>query len=109
MARADWRAQVAVSVDATRNGPHQEIDMSATVKLAAALALALSFGLPAFAENEPLADAATQEKVTTLMTAQGYEVRQIVTEDGKLEVYALKDGKKHTLYLDADFKIVKID
>lgn len=70
----------------------------------AATAVALAFGTAALAEDE--VDAATQEKVTALLTADGYEVRAIESEDGKVEAYALKDGKQYEIYFDADLKIV---
>ena len=52
-------------------------------------------------------DQATMDKITTQLTAEGYEVRKIVTEEGSFEVYALKDGKKYTVYLDAALKTTK--
>lgn len=60
----------------------------------------------AFAEGETI-DAATQDKVTTELTAQGYDVRKVGMEDGMIEVYAVKDGKTYELYLDEALKIVK--
>ncbi|MCB2105636.1 MAG: PepSY domain-containing protein, partial [Rhodobacteraceae bacterium] len=50
---------------------------------------------------------ATQAKVTEQLTAQGYEVRRIDSEDGMIEVYAMKDGKKVELYLNEALEIVK--
>lgn len=67
--------------------------------------LALSAPL-AFASGDTI-DAALKDKVTAEMTAQGYEVRKIDSEDGMIEVYAVKDGKTYELYLDAQLKIVK--
>lgn len=74
---------------------------------ATALATLISLGLavPAFASDAP--DAATQAKITEQLTAEGYEVRKIDSEDGMIEVYAVKDGKMYELYLDADLKVVK--
>lgn len=82
--------------------------MSKLSTFAATAILALGLGLPVFAENEAAADASTQEKVIALLAGQGYDVRQIVMEDGNIEAYALKDGQQHTVYLDADLKIVQI-
>ncbi|MCB2144794.1 MAG: PepSY domain-containing protein, partial [Rhodobacteraceae bacterium] len=65
--------------------------------LAAALALS-GLSLPVHASSE--IDTATQAKVTEQLTAQGYEVRRIDSEDGMIEVYAMKDGKKVELYLN---------
>jgi len=74
----------------------------------AVLVLALAFAAPmARAETEGMVDAATQARITTELTAQGYEVRKIGQEDGMIEVYAVKDGKTYELYLDSDLKIVK--
>ena len=72
----------------------------------AAAALVIGLGLPAFASSLP--DAAMQEKITADLTAQGYEVRKIDSEDGMIEVYAVKDGKMYEIYLDADGKVVKV-
>ena len=41
------------------------------------------------------------------LTAEGYEVRRVDSEDGMIEVYALKDGARLELYLDSDLNIVK--
>lgn len=72
--------------------------------LAAALAVS-GLALPALASGN--IDEATQAKVTEQLTAQGYEVRKIDSEDGMIEVYALKDGKKFELYLNEALEIVK--
>ena len=72
--------------------------------LAAALALS-GLSLPVHASSE--IDTATQAKVTEQLTAQGYEVRRIDSEDGMIEVYAMKDGKKIELYLNEALEIVK--
>lgn len=48
-----------------------------------------------------------QEEIRTTLTAQGYDVRKIDSEDGLIEVYALKDGARIELYLDADLNIVR--
>ncbi|HPE25311.1 PepSY domain-containing protein [Albidovulum sp.] len=72
--------------------------------LAAALALS-GLSLPVHASSE--IDTATQAKVTEQLTAQGYEVRRIDSEDGMIEVYAMKDGKKVELYLNEALEIVK--
>jgi Peptidase propeptide and YPEB domain len=76
-------------------------------KLAAAAAIGASLlAAPlAFASDE--IDAALKDKVTAAMKAQGYDVRKVQMEDGKIEVYAVKDGKAQELYLDDQLKIVK--
>ena len=69
-----------------------------------ATAAALLLGQPMLAADA--VDQATQDKVTALLTAQGYDVRQITTEDGLIEVYAVKDGKKYEVSLDAALEVV---
>ncbi len=73
-------------------------------QIIAALAV-LSFAGPALASPE--IDAATKAKVEQKLTAEGYEVRRVDSEDGMIEVYALKDGARLELYLDSDLNIVK--
>jgi hypothetical protein len=72
---------------------------------AAALAAVL-FAAPAAFASEKV-DTALKDKVTAHLTAQGYDVRKITMEDGKLEVYAVKDGKTMELLLDDKFNIIK--
>lgn len=74
---------------------------------AAALVATLGLGLPALAESEAKLDAGTTEAVTAKLTAEGYEVRSVGVEDGMIEVYAMKDGKKFELYLDDKLNVVK--
>lgn len=59
-----------------------------------------SHGIQLTAENEA--------KVKTTLTEQGYEVRKVQIEDGTYEAYALKDGKKYEIYMDAQFQIVNV-
>lgn len=66
-----------------------------------------AFTLAAPAMASPTIDADTQALVREKLTAQGYEVRKIDSEDGMIEVYALKDGGRFELYLDADLNIVR--
>ncbi|PZQ99476.1 MAG: PepSY domain-containing protein [Cereibacter sphaeroides] len=76
-------------------------------KTALLLVAALALTAPvARAETKGEVDAATQAKITAELTAQGYEVRKIGTEDGRIEVYAIKDGKTAELYLDENLKII---
>lgn len=64
----------------------------------AALAVVFATVLPALAEDE--VDPALQEKLTAQLVAQGYDVRKIVMEDGKIEAYVVKDGETAELYFD---------
>lgn len=79
--------------------------MKMMMLIAAAALSAAALAAPARADDE--VDAATQERVTAQMTAEGYEVRKIEMEDGMIEVYAVKDGHAYELYLDSDLKVVK--
>lgn len=74
------------------------------IAAAAVLGLTLLAG-PVLADGK--VDDATRAKVTTDLTAQGYDVRKMEIEDGLLEVYAVKDGKTWQLFLDQDLKVVK--
>lgn len=68
--------------------------------VAALLTASAALASPAIPEQ-------TQAQVREKLTAQGYDVRRIDSEDGLIEVYAMKDGKKLELYLDQDLKIVR--
>ena len=52
-------------------------------------------------------DAATQTRITEMMTAQGYDVRKMEMEDGLLEVYAVKDGNTFQVFYDEKLALVK--
>ena len=71
------------------------------------LAMTLAASTPAIASSYDKIDEATRARITATLTEQGYEVRKIDSEDGMIEVYALKDGQRFELYLDADLKIVR--
>jgi hypothetical protein len=69
-------------------------------------AFALAPASYAFAAEEgTMATPEMTMKIETMLKEQGYEVRKVQMEDGKFEAYALKDGKKFEIYLDADLKI----
>ena len=70
-------------------------------------ALALSTLSLTGASASPNIDAATEAKVRETLTASGYDVRRVDSEDGMIEVYAMKDGRKLELYLDDALNIVK--
>ncbi len=71
-----------------------------------ALALVAATPLPGMASSAISQD--VQAQITEMLTADGYEVRKIVPEDGMIEVYAIKDGQMLELYLDADLNILRI-
>ncbi|WP_420858800.1 PepSY domain-containing protein [Marivivens marinus] len=75
-------------------------------KLILALALIVPANFALASGAEPVLTDEIRTQITELMVADGYEVRQIKTEDGYFEVYALKDGEQFELFLDADFNIV---
>ena len=66
---------------------------------------ALAFGQMAHADEA--VDPATKDKLAAQLVAEGYDVRKIEMEDGQIEAYALKDGKKYELYFDADLVLIK--
>lgn len=75
-----------------------------------ALALALSLSLPAgvaLASSDATLSPETIAAVTQKLTDEGYEVRSVQMEDGMIEVYAMKDGKKYEMYLDDQMNVVK--
>lgn len=75
-----------------------------------ALALALCLSLPAgvaLASSDATLSPETIAAVTQKLTDEGYEVRSVQMEDGMIEVYAMKDGKKYEMYLDDQMNVVK--
>lgn len=72
---------------------------------AVTLALPLSFAA-ASSELDGTVVGKTADEITTSLVAQGYEVKKIKPEDGMLEAYALKDGKRYEVYVDAATGIV---
>ena len=67
--------------------------------LGAALVLPLNFA-SASSELDGATVGKTAEEITTSLTSQGYEVRKVKPEDGMLEAYAMKDGKRYEIYVD---------
>ena len=48
-------------------------------------------------------------KIDLMLTEQGYEVAKVKLDDGKYEAYARKGGERYEIYIDAAFKIMKIE
>lgn len=71
--------------------------------------LATTLALPALASDTLKLDAETESQIRATLTADGYEVRKIEIEDGLYEAYAMKDGHKYEVYLDAALKVVKVE
>ena len=76
-----------------------------TTLFAAAFAIIAIAPTLAFASDD--INPALQAKVTSQLTAQGYEVRKVQMEDGMIEVYAVKNGKTSEIYLNDKLEIVK--
>jgi len=66
-----------------------------------ALITLLAFGTPALAEDVTMDSVlgTTMEEVQASLTAMGYEVRKAEMEDGKIEVYFVRDGKMGEVYV----------
>jgi hypothetical protein len=76
--------------------------------LAVALALPLSLAA-ASADLDGASVGKTAEEITASLIAQGYEVKKVKPEDGMLEAYALKDGKRYEVYVDTTTgKVAKV-
>jgi hypothetical protein len=79
-----------------------------TLTTAAILGLSLVAAPMAMADEE--VDAATTEKVTTKLTAEGFEVRKLEIEDGLIEAYVVKAGATSSLFLDpTSLEVVKTE
>jgi hypothetical protein len=73
--------------------------------LNAAFVAAIMLSAPAaFASNE--VDPVLKEKLSAKLKADGYEIRKVQMEDGLIEAYAVKNGKKFELYFDNNLKPV---
>ena len=81
-------------------------NLIAGTALAAAVALPLSFA-QATSELEGAVVGKTADEITASLTAQGYEVKKVKPEDGMLEAYATKDGKRYEVYVDVATGTVK--
>ncbi|GAB4387664.1 PepSY domain-containing protein [Albidovulum sp.] len=73
-----------------------------------ALIAAIAFASPVFA-TDSATDVAmdsvlgkTIEEVTASLTQMGYEIRKAEMEDGKIEVYFVRDGKMGEVYVDPE-------
>lgn len=73
--------------------------MTKRILIAAAALMTASASLPVLAESK--VDPAKEKTLQTQLVAQGYEVHRFDMEDGYIEVYALKDGKRMEMYFDA--------
>jgi len=62
----------------------------------------------AWASDNRRVDDETATAIRAQLSAEGYEVRKIEREDGMIEVYAVKDGQRYELYLDADLTVQSV-
>lgn len=76
-------------------------------RLPLAAALAAMLALPANAETEAAPSTEVQAQITTLLTAQGYDVRRVALEDGLYEAYAVKEGHVYEVYLNESLEILR--
>lgn len=67
-----------------------------------ALALAAVLPMTAIASSDDEVPEADRAAISDSLKAQGYEIRKMEREDGAIEVYAVRDGKRYELYLDPD-------
>ncbi len=76
------------------------------------LALALSAGsFAAASESNEVTSKPTPaviEQITSSLSAEGYDVRSIKTENGFYEAKAVKDGQRFELQFDKDLKMVNV-
>jgi hypothetical protein len=77
--------------------------------LPAILALAIALPGVALASPDEPVPQETQAAIRTMLEAEGYEVRQIEREDGMFEAYALKDGERYEIYINAAMQIVRTE
>lgn len=68
-----------------------------------------ALAIPAFASQTFAEDlrkgtvlGSTMEEVQTALTEMGYEVRKAEMEDGKIEVYFVKDGEMGEVYVSPE-------
>ena len=74
-----------------------------------ALALAIAAGSIAYASDDTAVDATKADAIKAQLIEQGYEVRKVEMEDGMYEAYAMKDGERFEIYLDADLNVIKTE
>ena len=66
-----------------------------------ALIAIMALATPALAEDVSMNSTlgTTMEEVQASLTAMGYEVRKAEMEDGKIEVYFVRDGQRGEVYV----------
>lgn len=80
----------------------------AATAFAAAVALPLSVAAAA-PDLDGASVGTTAEQIAASLVAKGYEVKKVKPEDGMLEAYALKDGKRYEVYVDTETgKVAKV-
>lgn len=77
-----------------------------------ALIALMALATPAFAEDVTMGSVlgTTMEEVQASLTAMGYDVRKAEMEDGKIEVYFVRDGKMGEVYVSTQTgAVTKLD
>jgi hypothetical protein len=77
-----------------------------------ALIALLSLAAPAYASGlgTDTVLGTSMDEVRASLTEMGYEIRKAEMEDGRIEVYFVKDGKMGEAYVDVQTgKIVKVE
>lgn len=77
--------------------------------LPAALALAIALPGVALATSDDMVPQESQAAIRTMLQSEGYEVRQIEREDGMYEAYALKNGERYEIYINAEMQIIRTE
>lgn len=74
--------------------------MTRLKSLALVLAIAAA---PALAQEVAVGDAlgADSGAISAALAERGYEIRKTEREDGKIEVYAVREGRRFEIYVDA--------
>lgn len=67
-----------------------------------ALIALMALATPALAEDVSMDSVlgTTMDEVQTALTAMGYDVRKAEMEDGKIEVYFVRDGQRGEVYVN---------
>lgn len=77
-----------------------------------ALIAMMAFATPALAEDVTMDSilGTTMEEVQASLTDMGYEVRKAEMEDGKIEVYFVRDGQMGEVYVSPETgTVTKLD
>ena len=79
-----------------------------STRIVALVALSLGAMVPLAAQASARVDRSVQVQIKDMLSADGYDVRKIVPENGMIEVYAVKNGQMLEIYLDSNLNIMRI-